>query len=467
MPEDFATSFINAFHTGRQLKLQQQQHANEQELHDLRVKAFKHQLDQAKLDQEEHLHNLSLKALMEQGVGEGAKGPSPGGGVAQFQPPPDQQNATPTGLAQALQAQFNPQSVGLEGPAAPPAMQASVQQALQRAVPLQQLAPSAGQLAQSQQQIAPNAATEGYAPTVIPGMPSAGIPDRTTTAAAERSNAFRQLAQKLAIENAAKQHLVSRGGMLVSGSGDVLAVNPDLESAARLAQQAQEGQANRESRESIAEQNRQMHESIARMTMAIHGSQQQQQEAFRSYQFHANNLAKLQKPIDDLAGRLGRLKDTLAQNNPQADALVAPELLTVMAGGQGSGLRMNEAEIARIIGGRSNWETLKASINKWQLDPSAARSITPAQDKMVRDLVATVDARVSAKQAAFDEAAKQLALEPDPQKHKLIMYEAHKAATGIDRGGSVNPTDEIKAAPIGTVRNGMVKTEAGWVPAAR
>jgi hypothetical protein len=61
--------------------------------------------------------------------------------------------------------------------------------------------------------------------------------------------------------------------------------------------------------------------------------------------------------------RFGRLRDTLNQKSPQADALVAPELLTVIAGGQGSGLRMNEAEIARSVGGRSHLEDLKAALN--------------------------------------------------------------------------------------------------------
>ncbi len=84
----------------------------------------------------------------------------------------------------------------------------------------------------------------------------------------------------------------------------------------------------------------------------------------RSYQFNSTQLDKLAKPIEDQASRLERLQTTINQQTPQADALLAPELLTVMAGGQGSGLRMNEAEIPRVVGGRSNFESLKAALNK-------------------------------------------------------------------------------------------------------
>jgi hypothetical protein len=106
----------------------------------------------------------------------------------------------------------------------------------------------------------------------------------------------------------------------------------------------------------------------------------------KSYQYNAGALSKLGDPIEQLAGRMGRLKDTIFQGTPQADALVAPELLTVMAGGQGSGLRMNEAEISRVIGGRTNLESIKAALNKWQTDPSKGLSITPAQRQQIRAL---------------------------------------------------------------------------------
>jgi hypothetical protein len=155
----------------------------------------------------------------------------------------------------------------------------------------------------------------------------------------------------------------------------------------------------------------------------------------RSYQFNSTQLEKLGQPIDDAVRRMGRLQDTLSQNSPQADALVAPELLTVMAGGAGSGLRMNEAEISRIVGGRSNWESLKAAANKWSLDPKTANSITAAQRQQIRALVSTVQQKLQGKQSALDEAHEALINATDPVGHRRVVAGARSKMTAIDQGG--------------------------------
>jgi len=137
-------------------------------------------------------------------------------------------------------------------------------------------------------------------------------------------------------------------------------------------------------------------------------NEEEQRDIDRSYQYQQTRLDKLRTPVDQISSRLGRLQDTLDQHNMQADALVAPELLSVMSGGQGSGLRMNEAEIARIVGGRTQWENLKAAANKWSADPSTARSITEEQDRQIRALVKTVSDKIHKKQQILTDAASNL-----------------------------------------------------------
>lgn len=169
----------------------------------------------------------------------------------------------------------------------------------------------------------------------------------------------------------------------------------------------------------------------------------------RSYQYNSTQLEKLRQPIDALVGRVGRLQDSLSQNTPQADALVAPELLSVMAGGQGSGLRMNEAEISRIVGGRSNWESLKAAANKWSLNPATANSITPAQRQQIRALVATVQQKLAGKQSALDGANEDLVNATDVNTHRRIVSATRTKLDAIDSGGG---TGTIKMrAPNGQV----------------
>ena len=97
---------------------------------------------------------------------------------------------------------------------------------------------------------------------------------------------------------------------------------------------------------------------------------------------------------------------------------------------------MNEAEIARIIGGRSNWEKLKAAVNKWSLNPAEARSITPDQQAQIRSLVKTVGDKLRAKQSILVEANRRLAESDDPMEHRSIIADVDKRMSGIDQGGS-------------------------------
>lgn len=155
----------------------------------------------------------------------------------------------------------------------------------------------------------------------------------------------------------------------------------------------------------------------------------------KGWEYANNQLNTLGKPVSDLNMRMGRLKDTLAQGTPQADALVAPELLTIMAGGQGSGLRMNEAEISRIVGGRSHWENLKASAQKWSLDPSTANSITADQRAQVRALVQTVDHKLQAKQSIVNDAANRLVSLENPTEQHQVLAQTRQKLQQVDKFG--------------------------------
>ena len=152
----------------------------------------------------------------------------------------------------------------------------------------------------------------------------------------------------------------------------------------------------------------------------------------RSYQFHERELDQLAKPINDLAGKVAGLNDELNQGSPVADALVAPKLLSVLVGGQGSGLRMNEAEISRVVGGRSNWESLKAKAAQWATDPAKANTITPAQRGQIRALVNEVAQKVQSKQAALNQGYADLAGSDDPLAHRKIYDRTRKAVLDVD-----------------------------------
>jgi len=172
-------------------------------------------------------------------------------------------------------------------------------------------------------------------------------------------------------------------------------------------------------------------------TVAAQAPTKATERSDKSYQYNSTALEKEAAPIEALNQRMSKLNDALAQGNMQADALVAPELLSVMAGGAGTGLRMNEAEISRIVGGRTNWESLKAAAQKWSLDPNSARSITPDQDKQIRALVKTVQDRLTRKMAIIDQSRQSLLEADDPKEHRKIVTDAKRSIDAIDSARNV------------------------------
>lgn len=155
----------------------------------------------------------------------------------------------------------------------------------------------------------------------------------------------------------------------------------------------------------------------------------------KSFEFNSKQLEAARKPLTEQAERFGRLVETINQKTPQADALVAPELLTVMAGGSGSGLRMTEAEISRVVGGRSHLESLKAALNKWQTDPTQALSITDAQRQQVRGLIEVMRTRIGNKVQSINDAAEELIDAPDVESHRRVLSRVKNELSVVEGGG--------------------------------
>ncbi len=201
-------------------------------------------------------------------------------------------------------------------------------------------------------------------------------------------------------------------------------------------------------REKIARDN------LAAMMQRFVAGQEQRGDARtdRSYQFHTQQINARVKPIQDRATRLANLTDSLNAGNPQADALIAPELLTVMAGGMGSGLRMNEAEISRIVGGRNNWESIKSAARKWQLDPNQPFLITPAQRQQIYALLQTVNNRVQRKLAVANAAQQEIISAQSPEEHRQI-YGAFEAALNAIDSETEQPTGPTPIHALPSVQN--------------
>lgn len=168
-----------------------------------------------------------------------------------------------------------------------------------------------------------------------------------------------------------------------------------------------------------------------------------------SYNHEDAKLQTIAKPLREQGERFSRLVETINQKTPAADALIAPELLTVMAGGIGSGLRMNEAEIARIVGGRTKWEDLKAAVNKWQIDPSKGLSITDDQRSQIRSLIGNMYERITKRTDLIDKAAQDLVDAKDiPTQRRItatLQGELNKIANPSEGGGKKVTQAQLQA----------------------
>lgn len=180
----------------------------------------------------------------------------------------------------------------------------------------------------------------------------------------------------------------------------------------------------------------------------------------KSYNTSTTQLDALGKPLADQADKFAKLQAAVNQKTPQADALVAPELLSVMAGGSGSGLRMNEAEISRIVGGRSNFDNIKVALQKWDPRDGKALTITDEQRAEINKLVAVVHDRLASKVDTLNEARNSLLDEGTVEGHRRIMATVKTKLGGFDSPGGAPgaPTEVTATGPGGqqlVLRNGQ------------
>lgn len=171
-------------------------------------------------------------------------------------------------------------------------------------------------------------------------------------------------------------------------------------------------------------------------TAAAQAPEKGTERADRSYNLNSTQLEKIAQPIEQRAQRLSDLVTNVNFRTPQADALIAPELLSVIAGGQGSGLRMNEAEISRVIGGSTHWTQLQEALNKWSTDPAHA-IFTDEQRNQMRQIIGAAQAKLTAKSAILEDARHSLIDTDDVKQQRQTVAEARKLLDAVDQGKKI------------------------------
>ena len=161
----------------------------------------------------------------------------------------------------------------------------------------------------------------------------------------------------------------------------------------------------------------------------------------RSYTLSTKELDKERTPLEATMQKISAGMTNLNLNSAQADAFLAPQILTLSAGGAGSGIRMNEAEINRILAGRTTWEALQAAANKYALDPQHAQ-IPPAQRAAMADILKAAQEKGTLKSSILEWADGALINADDVKSHREVVATARKMLAAVDEGKTVQQSNK-------------------------
>jgi hypothetical protein len=181
----------------------------------------------------------------------------------------------------------------------------------------------------------------------------------------------------------------------------------------------------------------------------------------RSYTYNDNKLDKLASPIEEKQQRLSTLLGNVNLNSAAADSVIAPELLTVMAGGQGSGVRMTDAEIRRITSGRSSMQDMKALLQKVA---GGGQSFTDNQRAQIRQMVDLVQSKIQRKLQIISDARDQMLDATSVQGHRAVISHAQRGLDSIDAGDIAQA--QSAGAPTGMITVQIPGQPVGHIPAS-
>jgi hypothetical protein len=166
---------------------------------------------------------------------------------------------------------------------------------------------------------------------------------------------------------------------------------------------------------------------------------------------YSGRIDSLSNPIKQRMTRLDTINDVLGQGTAAADAIAAPEFLSAVVGGMGSGLRMNEAEISRVVGGRDAWQSLKAALQK--VTPGSGQSLTPVQRQQMQAIASALQEKATQAVSDLDDARANLYNAKTESEVRQLYAGAQSKLTGTF-GGKQNTGKPSGAGPQGTAADG-------------
>lgn len=171
----------------------------------------------------------------------------------------------------------------------------------------------------------------------------------------------------------------------------------------------------------------------------------------RSYDRHSKGLDDIKKPLASKAADAATLTDLLNARDASSDSLVAPKMLTLIAGGQGSGVRITNAELDRVMGGRSFVEAARGQMLHW----TTGTQFDDATRARMTALIKLYAEKIHAKLGLIDKGGMDLIDAGSLDEHRRIF---HGVSTGLealdapDQAPAATTTDGGALPPGVTVR---------------
>ena len=200
------------------------------------------------------------------------------------------------------------------------------------------------------------------------------------------------------------------------------------------------------------------------------------QQGFQSYTQNNSELDKIGNPIEQTAQKVADIKDLMAENSPQAWANIPAKVLSLTAGGTGSGLRMNQALLDKELGGAGKWAELQGKFQAWNPNSAKASEISDAQKAQFKSVVASLEKQIQARLDVVNGARTDLlGAGNDVNQHRKIVLGVHQKLQGLDQqagqagqSGAPKPVPGAVSAALSKVGPGIHKLSDGssWKKAA-
>lgn len=267
-------------------------------------------------------------------------------------------------------------------------------------------------------------------------------PEKYTDYANAATNAKKEADERQVQETAATLVAKKNGITLVPGKSAYDQLPPELQlQATTKAAMAKENPALIQNTLATGESNRQS-AAMVRQNAETAQADRETASLTRSYQTG-------QTAVQAQMERITEAQQMLNSGNAETQTLAVPKVLTALLSGQGSGIRITQAELNSIAKARG----IAGNVYGWIQKAGSGKSLTPDQNTQLQGILQDVGRRLNQKMQVASHTIDQIQNAPDRAGRIAADQTGRKNLNSMESGGSqeVGSQQEYDALPSGTV----------------